>query len=144
MLRLNDRNYPKYTLMNFLSGCHGLHNCQLRPPRECLNYIIGGLNMSRNFQSKNKDLVNLEIKTADEVWDFKNKRNGKPTLSNKYDFYGRIDKGSSAFIKSTNKIGTNYKFIEDTYKLPKNAKNKIVDMFDNRNKKVAYLVKKKK
>ena len=55
--------------------------------------------MSRNFQSKSKDLVNLEIKTADEVWDFKNKRNGKPTLSSKYDFYGRIDKGSSAFLK---------------------------------------------
>lgn len=51
--------------MNFLSGCHGLRNCQLRPSRECLNYIIwGGVNMSRTFQSKNKDLVNLEIKKA--------------------------------------------------------------------------------
>ena len=99
--------------------------------------------MSRQFQSKNKDLVSLDVVSADDVWDFKHKRNGKPTLSNKYDIYGRVDKGSSAFIKSTNKVGGNYKFIEDTHKLPKNAKNKIVNMFDNNNKKVAYLVKKK-
>ena len=50
-------------------------------------------------------MVNLDVVTADDVWDLTHKRKGKPTLSNKYEFYGRVDKGSSAFIKSTNKIG---------------------------------------
>lgn len=98
--------------------------------------------MSRYFQQKNKDLVNLDIMTADEVWDIDKNRKRKPRLRSGYDYYGRVDKGSSAFIKRTNKYGQNYKFVEDTYKLPKNAKNKIVDLFDNKNKRVVYLVKK--
>ena len=68
----------------------------------------------------------------------------KATLKSQYDYYGRVDKGSSAFIKKTNKFGQNYKFVEDTCKLPKVAKNKIIDYFDNKNKKVVYLVKKEK
>ena len=79
--------------------------------------------MSRNFQSKNKDLVKLKVITADQAWDKTVKRKGKPTLSKQYDFFGRIDKGTSAFITSTNLIGENHKFVEDTVKLPKNLKN---------------------
>lgn len=99
--------------------------------------------MSRHFQQKNKDLVNLEVVTSDMVWEKSHKVNGKPTLSKKYDYYGRIDKGSSAFITTTNRSGENFKFIEDTNKLPKNAKNKVVHLFNNKNKRVVYLVKKK-
>ena len=99
--------------------------------------------MSRLFQRKNKDLVNLDVIESSEVWDKSKLRNGKPTLTKKYDYYGRIDKGTSAFITMCNSVGTNHKFIEDTYKLPKNLKNRIVNMFDNENKRVVYLVKKK-
>ncbi len=97
--------------------------------------------MSRKFQGKNKDLVKLKVITAEQAWDKSVKRKGKPTLSRKYDFFGRVDKGTSAFVTSTNLIGENYKFIEDTGKLPKKLKNEIVDNFNNKNKRVVYLVK---
>lgn len=100
--------------------------------------------MSRKFQEKNKELITLDVVSSDKVWDKSKLRNGKPTLKKDYSYYGRIDKGSSAFITKTNSTGDNFKFVEDTYKLPKNAKNKIVDLFDNKNKRVVYLVKKKK
>lgn len=100
--------------------------------------------MSRRFQEKNKELITLDVVSSDKVWDKSKLRNGKPTLKKDYSYYGRIDKGSSAFITKTNSTGDNFKFVEDTYKLPKNAKNKIVDLFDNKNKRVVYLVKKKK
>ncbi len=99
--------------------------------------------MSRRFQEKNKELITLDAVSSDKVWDKSKLRNGKPTLKKDYSYYGRIDKGSSAFITKTNSTGDNFKFVEDTYKLPKNAKNKIVDLFDNKNKRVVYLVKKK-
>lgn len=98
--------------------------------------------MSRRFQGKNKDLVKLKVITADKAWDKSTKRKGKPTLSKNYNFFGRIDKGTSAFITSTNSVGENHKFVEDTANLPKNLKNQIVDNFKNKNKKVVYLVKK--
>lgn len=97
--------------------------------------------MSRKFQGKNKDLVKLKVITADQAWDKSVKRKGKPTLSKKYKFFGRIDKGTSAFVTSTNLTGENHKFVEDTAKLPKNLKNQIVDSFNNKNKRVVYLVK---
>ncbi|MCI6573341.1 MAG: hypothetical protein MSA34_03205 [Firmicutes bacterium] len=100
--------------------------------------------MSRRFQEKNKELITLDVVSSDKVWDKSKLRNGKPTLKKDYSYYGRIDKGSSAFITKTNSTGDNFKFVEDTYKLPKNTKNKIVDLFDNKNKRVVYLVKKKK
>ncbi len=99
--------------------------------------------MSRKFQQKNKDLVNLEVVSADKVWNNNIIINGKPTLSRQFDYYGKVSKGSSAFIVQTNKVGERPKFVEDTCKLPKVAKNKIIDYFDNKNKKVVYLVKKK-
>lgn len=98
--------------------------------------------MSRKFQQKNKDLVNLDIVEASKIWIKKDK---KYFLDNKqYDIYGKVEKGSSAFIVQTNRFGENSKFVEDTNKLPKNAKNKIVDLFNNKNKRVVYLVKNKK
>lgn len=100
--------------------------------------------MSRRFQEKNKDLISLDVVSSDKVWDKNKTINGKPTLSKKYDYYGKVEKGSSAFIVQTNRIGEKPKFIEDTCKLPKNAKNKIINLFANKNKRVVYLVKKKK
>ena len=98
--------------------------------------------MSRKFQQKNKALINLDVITSDEVWDKTKKRKGKPTMSKEYDYYGRIDKGTSAYITSTNSIGENHKFVDDSVNLPNNLKNKIVDLFKNKNKRVVYLVKK--
>ena len=97
--------------------------------------------MSRKFQGKNKDLVKLKVITAEQAWDKTVKRKGKPTLSKKYKFFGRVDKGTSAFVTSTNLTGEKHKFVEDTSKLPKNLKNQIVDSFNNKNKRVVYLVK---
>lgn len=97
--------------------------------------------MSRQFREKKQDLVKLSIITSDKAWDKKSLRKGKPTLSKKYDFYGRVDKGSSAFITNTNLIGENHRFVEDTNKLPKNLKNEIVNHFKNKNRKVVYLIK---
>ena len=99
--------------------------------------------MSRVFRDKNKDLVKLEVKTADEIWDTKHKRNGKPTIRKDIEVYGRIDKGTSAMITNTNMIGENHKFVEDTCNLPKNLKGQIADILKNKNRKVVYLVKRK-
>jgi len=97
--------------------------------------------MSRQFQQKNKDLVNLDIVDSNNIW---KKKDNKYFLDTKtYDIYGKVEKGASAFIVQTNRVGEKPKFVEDTCKLPKNAKNKIVDMFNNKHKKVVYLVKKK-
>ena len=98
--------------------------------------------MSRLFRDKNKDLVNLEVVTADRVWT-KNK-SGKTVLRQDIDIYGRIDKGTSAFISTTNLSGGNHKIVDDTSNLPKKVKNDIVNILKNENRKVAYLVKKKK
>lgn len=98
--------------------------------------------MSRIFRDKNKDLINLEVVTADKVW-AKNK-SGKPMLRKDISIYGRVDKGTSAFITSTNLSGGNHKIVDDTIKLPKKIKNDLVKVLKNDNRKVAYLIKKKK
>lgn len=90
--------------------------------------------MSRNFQGKNKDLVKLSVVTADKVWT-KNKSN-KPVLRKDLDIYGRVDKGTSAFVTSTNLSGGNHKIVEDTSRLPKKVKNEIVNILKNDNKKL--------
>lgn len=77
--------------------------------------------MSRKFQKKNKDLVKLKVITSNEAWDKTVKRKGKPTLSKKYKFFGRIDKGTSAMITSTNM------YLKSPRKLP-------VSMFSPHNK----------
>ena len=95
--------------------------------------------MSRPFRDKNKDLVNLKVVTSDVVWT-KNNR-GKPILRKDLEIYGRIDKGTSTFVTSTNLSGKNYKHIEDTCKLPKKVKNDVIDLLSNKDRKVAYLIK---
>ena len=95
--------------------------------------------MSRPFREKNKDLVNLEVVTADKVWTVN--KNGKPSLRKDVDIYGRIDKGSSAFVTSTNLSGGNHKIVDDTCNLPKKVKNDVVKILKNDNRKVAYLVR---
>ncbi len=95
--------------------------------------------MSRPFRSKNKDLVKLAVVTSDKVWT-KNK-SGKSVLRSDIDIYGRVDKGTSAFVTSTNLSGKNHKVVDDTCKLPKKVKNDIVKILKNDNRKVAYLIR---
>ena len=95
--------------------------------------------MSRPFRDKNKDLVKLKVLTSDDVWT-KNK-SGKLILKNDIEIYGRIDKGTSAFISSTNISGKNHKTVDNTVNLPKKAKNEVVNALKNNNRKVVYLVK---
>ena len=59
--------------------------------------------MSRPLRTKDKDLVNLRVVTADEVWT--KKKSGKMVLRKDINIFGRIDKGTSAFITSTNMTG---------------------------------------
>lgn len=95
--------------------------------------------MSRVFRDKNKDLINLEAVTSDKVWT--KKKNGKPTLRKDIEIYGRVDKGTSVFITSTNLSGHNHKIVDDTAKLPKKVKNDLIKILKNDNRKVAYLIK---
>lgn len=97
--------------------------------------------MSRVLQTKNKDLVNLVVKQSKDVW-HKNS-NGKYVLNNKYDYYGKVEKGTSAFVVRTNLDGTSAKFVDDTSNLSKKTKNEIVKSISNGTTKVVYLVKNK-
>lgn len=98
--------------------------------------------MSREIQVKNKDLVNLEIKKSKDVW--KKNRKGNYVLSDEFDYFGKVDKGLSAFVTMTNRKGQNSKFVEDTSILTKKTKNEIVSALTDRNTRVVYLVKRKK
>ncbi len=95
--------------------------------------------MSRPFRDKNKDLVKLEVVTADVVWT--KDKNGKHVLRKDIDIYGRVDKGTSAFVTSTNMHGENHKVVEDTCMLSKKTKNEIVKLLKNDNRKVVYLIR---
>ena len=95
--------------------------------------------MSRPFRDKNKDLVKLQVVPSEVVWT-KNKQ-GKPVLRKDIEIYGRVDKGTSAFVTSTNLSGGNHKIVEDTSKLSKKTKNDIVNLLKNKNRKVAYLIR---
>ncbi len=95
--------------------------------------------MSRKFRDKNKDLVKLKAVSSNEVWT--KDKNGKPKLRKDIDIYGRVDKGTSAFVTSTNLSGGNHKIIDDTVNLPKKTKNEIVDFIKNKGKTVVYLIK---
>lgn len=95
--------------------------------------------MSRPFRDKNKDLVNLQVVPANAVWT-KNKK-GKMVLRKDIKIYGRVDKGTSSFITSTNLSGGNYKIVDDTCNLSKKTKNEIVKLLKTDNRSVAYLVK---
>lgn len=95
--------------------------------------------MSRPFREKNKDLVKLQTVTADKVW--MKTKSGKPVLRKDIEIFGRVDKGTSAFVTSTNLSGGNHKVVEDTCRLPKRVKNDIVKLLKNDNRKVAYLIR---
>lgn len=95
--------------------------------------------MSRPFRDKNKDLVKLEVVTADVVWT--KDKNGKPKLRQDISIYGRVDKGTSAFVTSTNLSGGNHRIVEDTSKLSKKTKNEIVKHLKTNNRKVVYLIR---
>ena len=95
--------------------------------------------MSRKFRSKNKDLIKLQVVTADKVWT--KDKSGKPKLRRDIDIYGRVDKGTSAFVTSTNLSGKNHKIVEDTQKLTKAVKNDLVKVLKTENRRVAYLIR---
>lgn len=95
--------------------------------------------MSRNFQNKNKDLVNLQVVSANDVW--QRDKNGNYSYKKDLKIFGKVDKGTSAFVTNTNTKGNNNRFIEDTCKLPKRVKNDIVKQLYNSTKtRVAYLI----
>lgn len=81
--------------------------------------------MSNKFQGKNKRLHNLELKTASEVWNKTEK--GSYRLNNKFNYYGRVEKGLGSFVVMPNKKGQNAKFIVNTNELTNKVKNEIVD-----------------
>lgn len=94
--------------------------------------------MSRLFRDKNKDLINLDVVTADKVWN-----SGFKTYRKDIEIFGRVDKDCSSFVSNTNLKGKNFKFVEDFSNLSKKTKNEIVKKFKNENRKVVYLVRKK-
>lgn len=96
-------------------------------------------NLARKFHKENKDLVGLKVMTSEEVWTID--KQGKRKLRKDIDIYGRVDKGTSAFVTSTNLSGGNHRVVENTCELPKGIKNDIVSLLKNKNKKVAYLVR---
>ena len=95
--------------------------------------------MSRKFHKENKDLVGIKVVTADQVWT--TDKNGKRRLRKDIDIYGRVDKGTSAFVTSTNLTGGNHKIVEDTCELPKSVKNGVISLLKNKNRSVAYLIR---
>lgn len=118
-----------------------MRTCQLRPSRLIKLYYWRSV-MSRVLQPKNKDIVKLNVLKSKDVWE-KNK-SGKYVLKDKFEYYGKIDKGLSAFVTKTNKKGLNTQFVENTSSLPKKTKNEIVKVLTDKNTKVVYLVKDKK
>lgn len=95
--------------------------------------------MSRKFRSKNKDLIKLKVVTADKVWT--RDKNGKRKLRRDIDIYGRVDRGTSAFVTSTNLSGGNHRIVDDTCHLTKAVKNDLVKVLKTDNRRVAYLVR---
>ena len=95
--------------------------------------------MSRKFRPKNKDLIKLQVVSSDHVWEIS--KSGKKRLRRDIDIYGRIDKGTSAFITSTNLSGGNHKFVDDTCKLTKSVKNDIINFLKTKNRRVVYLIR---
>lgn len=93
--------------------------------------------MARKNQDKNKDLCNIKVITSDVAWD-----NGHKSLRKDLNFFGRVEKGSSAFVSNTNLKGTNDRYVEDFSALNKKTKREIVNKFKNEKRKVVYLIKK--
>ncbi len=95
--------------------------------------------MSRKFNSKNKSLISLKVVSASEVWEHDGK--GGYRMKKNLNVFGKIEKGTSAFISTTNMRGTNHRFIDDVCNLPANLKNQIIKNFKDDKKKVIYLIR---
>lgn len=91
----------------------------------------------RKNQTKNKDLCNLQVVTADKVWNKDHK-----SLRKDLNIYVKVEKSFTSYVSSTNLKGKNNKFVEDFSALNKKTKNEIVKKFNNENRKVVYLIKK--
>lgn len=98
--------------------------------------------LSRDIQPKRKELINLDVMSSDQVF-YKNNA-GKYKLKDDLEVFGKVEIGSTAFIKNTNKLGNSSRYVDDVYNLPKKTKNEIVRKFELENRKVVYLVKRKK
>ncbi len=59
--------------------------------------------MSRVFRKNNKDLIKLDVVDSSKVW-VKNK-NGSFVMRKDIDVFGRIEKGTSAFVTKPNLKG---------------------------------------
>ncbi|MEG2453363.1 MAG: hypothetical protein RSB20_00675 [Clostridia bacterium] len=89
-------------------------------------------------KEQKNELDKVEVAPAAAVWE---KKNGKYKLKDNITFVGKIDKEFASGVVGFNKRGTNNQFVNDFAKLPSETKNKVADLFLNKNKKVAYLIK---
>ena len=96
--------------------------------------------MSRDIQPKKKELIKLVVMNSEDVWI---QKNDKFYLNKDYEIFGKVEKGTSAFITSTNLRGSNHRFVDDTHNLSKKTKQEITKKLLNENRKVVYLVKRK-
>ena len=92
--------------------------------------------MARKNQEKNKDLCNIKVITSDVAWE-----KGYKSLRKDLNFFGRVEKGSSAFVSNPNLKGTNDRYVDDFSSLNKKTKSEIVKKFKNEKRKVVYLIK---
>ena len=101
--------------------------------------------MSRKNQPKEKRLDNLEVVTSDQVWDkVGTKETGQIEFKLKpgIKLFGKVKKGTSAYVSTTNRKGENHKFVDDFSSLNIKTKKEICDLIENQNKRVVYLVEK--
>ena len=92
--------------------------------------------MARKNQEKNKDLCNIKVITSDVAWE-----KGHKSLRKDLNFFGRVEKGSSAFVSNPNLKGSNDRYVDDFSSLNKKTKSEIVKKFKNEKRKVVYLIK---
>lgn len=101
--------------------------------------------MSREFQPKSVDMVNLKAVPREAVW--QKYKNSKGQIDYKIkdgvNVYGKVTKGYSSTISSFNRKNKNHKFLNDFHSLSKKNKNEITNLFMNKNKRVVYLIKTK-
>lgn len=104
--------------------------------------------MARVYQPKTKELANIDLKRAEDVW-IKNEK-GKPVIRQELELVGKIDVNFPHVILKPNRPNCKTAFIEDFSALTKRTKGQVVDFFMNdkgakgRQRRVVYLVAKKK
>lgn len=100
--------------------------------------------MSSEFQPKNKRLNNISVMTSKDIWDkvgVDSKKKPIFKLKKNVLMYGRVAKGSSAYISKCNRDGKNHKYVDDFSVLNVKTKKEICNLFENENKRVVYLVR---